>query len=192
MKKVKKIIQEIGVISLSITIVFILVMGISMVKGWTEPTASAPGGNLGAPINTGSIGQIKDGTMIVNNLGAYVTGLTVNKNLEVNGAVHATGDICTDAGGGKCLSASTAVDTTCTEANKGTVRHKLNKLQYCNGSDWKDIILSISCDWIGWRCESYNCQGYVSGGHSGEYDVPDMFCLSGEVTKVEYRAYYMD
>jgi hypothetical protein len=45
-------------------------------KAWTEPTVAPPNGNVGAPINTGPITQTK------------------------------AGDICTSAGGGKCLSAA--------------------------------------------------------------------------------------
>lgn len=42
-----------------------LVLGVSLqfVRAWTEPTTTAPGGNLGAPINTGATGQEKTGTL---------------------------------------------------------------------------------------------------------------------------------
>jgi len=49
-----------------------LVLGISIqfVTAWTEPTATAPGGNLGAPINTSVNLQTKLGNFIAQNLGA--------------------------------------------------------------------------------------------------------------------------
>lgn len=100
MQKLKKLVQEIGVLSLSITIVFIAVMGISMVKGWVEPTVAPPGGNLGAPINTGNVHQIKNAGLTLNNLSTSATGLTVNKGIE-----SLNGDVCATVGGvRKCLS----------------------------------------------------------------------------------------
>ncbi len=79
-QKIKKLFQEIGVLSLSLTIVFILVMGIAIVKGWTEPTVAPPGGNLGAPINTSANTQIKSGALGVGALG-------VGTNPPISGAV---------------------------------------------------------------------------------------------------------
>lgn len=42
-----------------------LVLGITLqfVRAWTEPAQSPPGGNLGAPINTGPAGQNKSGVL---------------------------------------------------------------------------------------------------------------------------------
>lgn len=58
-------------------------LSIQFVAAWTEPTAAPPGGNVGAPVNTGGIGQVKEGNMILNSLGLYPTGLTVNGNMHV-------------------------------------------------------------------------------------------------------------
>ncbi len=62
-----------------------LVVGISIqfVAAWTEPTQAPPGGNVGAPLNTGNLGQIKNGNLILNALGNYLTGLLVNGNLQI-------------------------------------------------------------------------------------------------------------
>lgn len=45
-------------------------LAIQFVRAWTEPTTNPPGGNLGAPINTGDLAQGKTGGLIVNGTGA--------------------------------------------------------------------------------------------------------------------------
>lgn len=53
-----------------------IVLGVSLqfVKAWTEPTAPAPAGNVGAPINTSAVPQTKNGVLNINStLG--VTGI---------------------------------------------------------------------------------------------------------------------
>lgn len=98
-----------------ILLAVILTAGISY--AWTGPSATAPGSNTDAPINVGTNGQSKVGGLILG------TGLTSSDNgliitngkvgigniapvqaLDVTGQIHSSGDICTDAGGGKCLS----------------------------------------------------------------------------------------
>jgi hypothetical protein len=86
-----------------------------LVLAWTEPSAGPPNNNVAAPLNVGNTGQSKSGGLILNTGGA-VTGLVVdkgnvgigitspNQKLDVSGQIHASEDICTDAGGGKCLS----------------------------------------------------------------------------------------
>jgi len=88
-----------------------------LVSAWTEPTTFPPEGNVAAPLNVGNTGQSKSGGLILNT-GNAATGLIVaygkvgigtttpSYTLDVNGNVHASSDICTDAGGGKCLSSS--------------------------------------------------------------------------------------
>jgi len=88
-----------------------------LVSAWTEPATAPPGGNVDTPLNVGILGQSKAGGLILNT-GNATTGLIVAYGkvgidittpvytLDVNGQVHASGDICTDAGGGKCLSSS--------------------------------------------------------------------------------------
>jgi len=82
--------------------------------GWTEPAVAPPGGNVDVPINVGGTGQSKAGGLVLNTGGA-ANGLIVqngkvgigtaspSQKLDVVGQIHATQDICTDAGGGKCL-----------------------------------------------------------------------------------------
>ncbi len=65
-----------------------LVVGLSLqfVQAWTEPTVAPPAGNVGAPLNTGSIGQGKSGGLILNTGGA-ATGLIVQNGSVGIGAL---------------------------------------------------------------------------------------------------------
>jgi len=56
-KKQKKLIFWLGIIIIGIALGFAL----QFVRAWTEPTQAPPGGNLGAPINTGPNKQVKQG-----------------------------------------------------------------------------------------------------------------------------------
>jgi len=56
-----------------------LVLGISLqfVRAWTEPTAAPPGGNVGAPVNTSPIEQLKQGALGIVGLLKMYGGLQV-------------------------------------------------------------------------------------------------------------------
>jgi len=58
-----------------------LILGVSLqfVRAWTEPTDAPPGGNIGAPINTSAIYQIKAGIL-------GVVGLVANSFQMPTGA----------------------------------------------------------------------------------------------------------
>lgn len=87
----------------------ILVSGIAY-AAWTGPTANPPGNNVSAPINVATNTQTFEGSKTLNvksdGTGALLLkgGLGINGLLDVIGNIHATGDICTDMSGGKCLS----------------------------------------------------------------------------------------
>jgi len=86
--------------------------------GWTGPTALPPGGNVDPPVNVGISPQMKQGPLVVHGIfdthsttrlatqgGSVGIGTaTPSQKLDVSGQIHATGDICTDQGGGVCLS----------------------------------------------------------------------------------------
>jgi hypothetical protein len=57
-KKQKKLIFWLGIIVIGVVLGFAL----QFVRAWTEPSQAPPGGNLGAPINTGASIQTKTGT----------------------------------------------------------------------------------------------------------------------------------
>jgi hypothetical protein len=45
-------------------------LGLQFVRAWTEPTTAPPGGNVGAPINTGAQKQVKAGDICTTVTGA--------------------------------------------------------------------------------------------------------------------------
>ena len=69
MTKSKKIITNLAIISF-------LIVGISYLEAWTAPTGNPPNNNTDAPLNVGSLGQIKMGPLTVNG-GGYNYGLSV-------------------------------------------------------------------------------------------------------------------
>jgi hypothetical protein len=109
----------------------VIVIGIAMgfaiqfAVAWTEPTAAPPGGNLGAPINTGATAQTKSGGM--NIMGSIGIGtVTPQARLDVNGSVKL------------------GLDTVCNINKKGAMAYNSDKLQYCNGAEWQNISSSAS------------------------------------------------
>lgn len=73
MNRKKQITHWLSVIVIGI----VLGLAIQFVKAWTEPSQAPPGGNLGAPINTGAQTQTKSGGLNVNGgmlIGASTTG----------------------------------------------------------------------------------------------------------------------
>ncbi len=67
-------------------------------RAWTEPGQTPPGGNLGAPINTGESTQVKAGS-----LGLNAVGTADSIGLLMNGKAQAD-DFCLKSDPTKCLS----------------------------------------------------------------------------------------
>lgn len=96
-QKIKTFLQEIGIMSLALTVAFISYMGIVFVKGWTDPTVAPPGGNLGAPLNTSNVGQEKAGGLTLNTGGAPIGLIVQSGNVGIgtqtpNGAKGVNGN----------------------------------------------------------------------------------------------------
>lgn len=69
-----KIFQQVRIIALAVVFSF----GLSYVYAWTTPTATPPGGNVSAPINTGDNTQYKAGNLVLNDSALpFVNGLIV-------------------------------------------------------------------------------------------------------------------
>ena len=78
----------------------ILGLAIQFASAWTEPAASPPGGNVGAPINTSDTGQYKEGNLILNALYHYSIGLFVNGQVKITDGYQGAGKVLTsDADG---------------------------------------------------------------------------------------------
>lgn len=94
----QKSIYWIKVISLGI----ILGLGVQFAEAWTNPTVAPPGGNVSAPLTTGTTGQSKSGNLAINTAGIYQNALLIPngrvgigvaspaEKFEVNGNVKAT------------------------------------------------------------------------------------------------------
>ncbi|MES2470697.1 MAG: hypothetical protein V4526_00460 [Patescibacteria group bacterium] len=114
--QVKRLIATIKVVALAL----LLSVGASYILAAAPPNPPAcPAEHPGcdAPIHTGVTTQIKKGNFFSNDTIFSITGLFtklgVNNvepvaQLDVVGDIHATEDICTDAGGGVCLGSSAA------------------------------------------------------------------------------------
>lgn len=92
----KNITQALKVIALAVVLSF----GLSYVYAWTAPTATPPGGNVSAPINTSGTAQTKTGALTVG--GLRIPGGTPGKVLisdDVGNVSWGTNPVSTVGGG---------------------------------------------------------------------------------------------
>lgn len=135
---------------------FVLVMGVSVAASWVGPTAEPPDENAPAPINVSSNAQTKEGDLTIKGIlhvlndtfldGKVGIGTTFpRQKLDVLGQIHASDDVCTDAGGGKCLSTAggpaggvvtVSSEVTCRGSRSG------NKCDLGSTSEWKACFLT--------------------------------------------------
>lgn len=77
----------------TIILALALSVGASYIYAWTGPTATAPGGNVPAPINVGSVDQVKTA-------GLGLNSLLVNGPIQIKNGTEAAGKVLTsDANG---------------------------------------------------------------------------------------------
>ncbi len=89
-----------------LVIALVLTFGLSYAyAAWSEPTATPPGGNVAAPINTGSAAQTKTGSLGVGSANAPAHTLEVNGAVSLNG--YYSGE--PNSSGGLILNHSTGV-----------------------------------------------------------------------------------
>jgi len=136
-----------------------LVLGVSLqfVRAWTEPTAAPPNGNVGAPINTGIIGQAKQGVLQV--LGLTVYNDPAASGVDVTGKVltaqNANGAVAWAAGGSGEISGGCIYTTYSTGSPE--IKGKW-------GEGCKDNGPCAECLASGWDlCGNVNKPGYMCG-----------------------------
>lgn len=109
-----------------------IIFSASLLFAWTGPTATAPAGNVSAPINVGTTDQVKNAGLSVNALTVFGTQYIQDKlgigrvspvvALDVNGTLRL-------ASGGEACQSVTA----------GSVRYSSSVLEFCDGSLWSPI-----------------------------------------------------
>jgi hypothetical protein len=122
-------------------------LALQFVRAWTEPTDAPPNGNVGAPINTSFIGQLKQAGLALNvgdiygNYKAY--GLLV-PNGNVGIGTVSPGQKLDVAGGVKIGDAS--VPPTPTPTAAGTIRWNETKKDFegYDGNSWKSFTSTDS------------------------------------------------
>lgn len=78
-QNIKKHLKKIAYFASVVVVGMVLGVALQFAKAWTEPSSSAPNGNVGAPITTGSAEQTKNGI-----LGSTRTGVPT-QNIKLNG-----------------------------------------------------------------------------------------------------------
>jgi hypothetical protein len=113
---------------------FAVFLAASVLQAWTGPTATAPNGNVAAPINVGTTDQVKDGGLSLDALAVFGSSYIQEKlgigrtspvvALDVNGSVRI-------ANGGEVCQAVTA----------GTQRYNTTtkKIEFCDGTSWQAV-----------------------------------------------------
>ncbi len=145
MEQTKLLAKQFVVSVVVLSAVLVFASFTSAASTWTPPSAAAPSGNTDTPLNTGAVGQIKAGGLVLNTGGA-ANGLIVQSGKVGIGTQTPVGTL--DVQGSICLSGSciTAWGETPTSAPAATpnLEFKWIPLASCTGS-WKNTNLS-DCD----------------------------------------------
>lgn len=65
-------------------VAFFALFVVSVIGAWTGPTQAPPNGNVPAPVNVGSVSQIKNGSLGVNSLAVFGSALLSGNNRYLN------------------------------------------------------------------------------------------------------------
>ena len=117
-------------------LLFVGFLAATTLQAWTGPTATAPNGNVPAPINVGTTDQVKNAGLSLNSLlvsgNAAIYNSDIAEKLGINTAtpvvaLDVNGTIKIANGGELCQSVSA-----------GAIRYNntSNSLEYCNGTSW--------------------------------------------------------
>jgi hypothetical protein len=114
--------------------VFIGLFAASVLSAWTGPTGTAPGSNVTAPINAGTVDQVKNAGLSVNAFTVFGSQYIQNKL----GIATATPAVALDVNG--TIKVGNAGEV-CQSVTAGAIRYNSssNKIQYCNGTVWGPI-----------------------------------------------------
>ena len=112
--------------------------------------------------------MICDSTLCVNSINGRVgIGTTAPAlKLDVQGRINATGDICTDSAGGRCLGTVTPspVNWDCTDVQKSNTNSGWNTAQADCPADRK--VIGGQCVWgSGWATTIIGAQGIAGNGY---------------------------
>ena len=166
-----------------------LVLGISLqfVRAWTEPTVGPPNGNVGAPINTGIIEQLKQGALGVNGLLKVYGGLQLPTGAQpgyvltaqpdpINPAIS-NGQAAWAAGGsGHCqwydfenVNSSGADTYKCVDINDIKTKGATGSCYYYSLSSPSNIHWGVIATGMGYSCPNYGGKCYIGcgGGSDG-------------------------
>ncbi len=118
-------------------ILFIGLLAASLLQAWSGPTATAPGGNVAAPLNVGTSDQVKNAGLSVNALTVFGSSYIQNKLGVGVASPLVSGDFAGTiriGNGGELCQAISA----------GAVRYNAssNALEYCNGAAWQALLVS--------------------------------------------------
>ena len=129
---------------------------------WTGPSASAPNGNVSAPVNVGITAQIKNGDIGINNISAF--GNALLSGLGVGSGRYLNFDYTTDGVGGDG-------DTPGTGSAGYGIRDSAGTLEFKNkGGTWASLQSTITA-----LCGGGSCGGGAGGGVSG-YETKNTTC----------------
>ncbi len=110
---------------------FIGLLAASALSAWTGPAASAPSGNVAAPINVGTTDQVKNAGLSINALTVFGSAYIQNKV----GIATSTPAVALDVNGTVKIGNAGEV---CQSVTAGAIRYNSSsaKMEYCNGTVW--------------------------------------------------------